>query len=654
MLFADASTGAHSPSLVRQGQISELINAKPKNRRRILEEAAGISGLYQRRHEAELKLNSTETNLARVDDVLEQMAQQLSQLARQARHAARYRAIAEELRTAESMLLFLRWRDAAPALHQMQSFASAHLPQQAEAAARDAEKVRGEADEKLPLREESRFRGHPTTAFGTGHLDQEEDRARERIETLNNRLEQLALDMERETGLNRDAGETIRQLETEKRALNEGQEGHSLKLEAAESEARNAAAILQARESDLSQKTEDVARLAARHQSAHRFMSDCQTNLEKNEKGAQSARTSLGEAKEVRTTAQRHLDEAQRIEENTVTASEQSEEKLRDAEAQRAQAQSLEAEARARRAEAEGEANALRAEVSALSKLVDRETSEVTQIIDQLQVQSGFEKAIGAALSDDLRTAEIEASDASTGWVALPPYETPAPLPKGARPLSDYVESTPVLTRRISQIGLVTAPEGGRLQSDLAPGQRLVTQEGDLWRWDGYKVLSSDVASSAALRLEQMNRLSELKNALDLAEEGVDAARAAHESAARQLSEATDADRAARDARREADKAMADASRALSRAEADGNLAQSRLESLELTVVRHEEEAMEARIQLQTAAKAVEELGDLDTARRETEDIKQLWASRMTMMTKRSAVMSFVAKRSTPEAYVRN
>ena len=643
MLFADASTGAHSPSLVRQGQISELINAKPKNRRRILEEAAGISGLYQRRHEAELKLNSTETNLARVDDVLEQMAQQLSQLARQARHAARYRAIAEELRTAESMLLFLRWRDAEQAC----LASDAELRERtlaaakAEAAARDAEKVRGEADEKLPpLREEEAVSGAilQRLLVERDTLDQEEDRARERIETLNNRLEQLALDMERETGLNRDAGETIRQLETEKLALNEGQEGHSVKLEAAESEARNAAAILQARESDLSQKTEDVARLAARHQSAHRFMSDCQTNLEKNEKGAQSARTSLGEAKEVRTTAQQHLDEAQRLEKNAVNASEQSEEKLRDAEAQRAQAQSLEAEARARRSEAEGEANALRAEVSALSKLVDRETSEVTQIIDQLQVQSGFEKAIGAALSDDLRTAEIEASDVSTGWVPLPPYETTAPLPKGARPLSDYVASTPVLSRRMSQIGLVTAPEGGRLQSDLAPGQRLVTQEGDLWRWDGYKVLSSDVSSSAALRLEQMNRLSELKNVLDLAEEAVNAARAAHESAARQLSEATDADRAARDARREADKAMADASRALSRAEADGNLAQSRLESLELTVARHEEEAMEARIQLQAATKAVEELGDLDTARRETEDIKTtVEASRMTMMTKRSA-----------------
>ena len=112
MLFADASTGSHSPALVRQGQIAELINAKPKNRRRILEEAAGISGLYQRRHEAELKLNATEQNLLRVDDVVEQMAQQLLQLARQARQAARYREIGEELRRAEGMLLYRRWREA--------------------------------------------------------------------------------------------------------------------------------------------------------------------------------------------------------------------------------------------------------------------------------------------------------------------------------------------------------------------------------------------------------------------------------------------------------------------------------------------------------------------------------------------------------------
>lgn len=75
MLFADASTGSHSPALVCQGQIAELITAKPKARRMILEEAAGISGLYQRRHEAELRLSAAEPNLLRVDDLIEGLAQ---------------------------------------------------------------------------------------------------------------------------------------------------------------------------------------------------------------------------------------------------------------------------------------------------------------------------------------------------------------------------------------------------------------------------------------------------------------------------------------------------------------------------------------------------------------------------------------------------
>ena len=101
MLFADASTGAHSPALVRQGQIAELISAKPKARRRILEEAAGISGLYQRRHEAELKLNAAESNIARVNDVLEQLSSQLATLERQAKQAARYRQLGTNLRWAE-------------------------------------------------------------------------------------------------------------------------------------------------------------------------------------------------------------------------------------------------------------------------------------------------------------------------------------------------------------------------------------------------------------------------------------------------------------------------------------------------------------------------------------------------------------------------
>src|SRR6185437_15041484 len=102
LLFADASTGAHSPALVRQGQIGELIAAKPTQRRALLEEAAGISGLHSRRHEAELRLKGAE-------HVINQVTQQLEQLKRQARLATRYRGLSGEIRKAEATLFHIRW-----------------------------------------------------------------------------------------------------------------------------------------------------------------------------------------------------------------------------------------------------------------------------------------------------------------------------------------------------------------------------------------------------------------------------------------------------------------------------------------------------------------------------------------------------------------
>src|SRR5690349_15390088 len=112
ILFADASTGARSPALVHQGRIGEIIQAKPEQRRRVLEEAAGIAGLHARRHEAELRLRAAETNLQRVEDVVTQLARQMDALKRQARQAIRYRAVAAQVRKAEATLFHLRWQNA--------------------------------------------------------------------------------------------------------------------------------------------------------------------------------------------------------------------------------------------------------------------------------------------------------------------------------------------------------------------------------------------------------------------------------------------------------------------------------------------------------------------------------------------------------------
>ena len=641
MLFADASTGAHSPALVRQGQISELINAKPKNRRRILEEAAGISGLYQRRHEAELKLKSAEANLLRVDDVIEQLSNQLAQLMRQAKQAARYREIGESLRHAEGLLLFQRWQEADHArLSAEQQLKERILAaSQSEAEVRMSTKAREAAEDAMPpLREEEAVASAILQRLNVQRdsLNEQEAQAKERIRTLENRIEQLLQDMERETGLNKDAGETIERLEWEARELAKATEGQDEKLASAQAAAQDAAGVLQDREAELSEKTEDVARLAARHQSAQRLFEDMKKTVERSEASAVTARQSAEEAEEKLSHVAQLLDEAKTRSETAVAAAAQSEQALATIEQARSETQAREADARAERSEAEGETNAIRAEVTALAKLVERDTAEGGQIIDRLQVEKGFEKALGAALADDLRAPEVDV-DGPTGWAVLPAYGQDQQLPDGVTALSQHVSVPDVLGRRMGQIGLVDADDGNRLQPLLKPGQRLVSTEGDVWRWDGFRAWAEDAPSSAALRLQQLNRLEELKQLLERATVRMGAAQKAHESLNDLLAEQSRTEREARDARRDADREVGEAARFMSRAEADRDMAQGRIETLKLAVERYEEEANVAIRQRNEAENALKSLGDLEAARDEIEDLRMtVEAARMTMMTKRS------------------
>ena len=642
MLFADASTGAHSPALVRQGQISELINAKPTNRRRILEEAAGISGLYQRRHEAELKLNGAEQNLARVEDVIEQLAQQLRQLERQARQAARYREIGEELRKAEGALLYRRWHEAGQHAQAAQAALTDEMRRtsEAERLARAAGARRAEAEEALPpLREEeaiaSAILQRLTVELST--LDEADKRARGAIAALEAQIEQLARDAEREAVLNRDAGQTLAALDEESAKLAAEGEGHGAALEAAAAAAHDAAQVLQDRETAYSQLTEDVARLAARHQSAQRLVEDEASTRKKSEAAAEAARDTARQSAEDLKRAEGAFGAAETALAEATGAAEAAEAALVAADDARGDAQAREAEARAAHSAAAGEVSALKAEVAALARLVARDTAEGGQVLDLVEVKSGYEKALGAALADDLRAPVVQ-GDGVSGWAALPGYAQPQTLPEGVKALSNFVSVPEVLARRLSQVGLVGRTEGARRQAELKPGQRLVSAEGDLWRWDGFRTAAEDAPSATALRMQQLNRLQELKQ--DLEEVGARAAGAeqAHEVLKRRLAETTEADRAAREARRAADQRVTEASRALSRAEADRNIAAGKLESSRLAEARHSEEAAAALDRLRQAEAALRGLGDLDAARAETEDVRvTVEAARMTMMTRRSS-----------------
>ena len=642
MLFADASTGAHSPALVRQGQIAELISAKPKARRRVLEEAAGISGLYARRHEAELKLAATEANLLRVDDVLENFAQQLSLLTRQAKQAARYRELSELVRKAEGMLLWRRWREADVARLAAEAVLRDRLivQSQAEAAARGMATTREAAEAALPSRrEEEAISGAilQRLTLEREALGDQQARAQDLIATLQGRTDQLLRDMEREAALNRDAGEVVTRLGWEIDQLKRAHDGHDDRLAKAVQAAREAGAVLAMREATLAELTEDAARLAARYQSAQRLLSDSLASLSRFEgETAQAAQVQEGAATAVES-ANAAFAVAETARETATVEGAATETALLAAEAARAEMLGHEVEARAARSNAEGEAGALRAEVSALARLVAREAQSGAQLLDQLEVEPGFETALGVALADDL-LSPAAAGEAGSGWVNLPLYDRPQALPAGAEPLGTRVKAPPVLARRLSQIGLVSPEIGRQLHAGLQPGQRLVSLAGDLWRWDGLRASAGDAPSAAALRLQQINRLARLKRDLIGLEAVATAAVAAHSAVEAKLRDLAAADTRAREARRAADARLAEAHRGLARAEADRSIALGKLEAARLAFGRFTDETLAARGRLGEAQAAMADLGDLDGARGAVEAAKiTVEAARLTMMAHRSA-----------------
>ncbi|MEO1562032.1 MAG: chromosome segregation protein SMC [Pseudomonadota bacterium] len=641
MLFADASTGAHSPALVRQGQISELINAKPKARRRVLEEAAGISGLYQRRHDAELKLKGAETNLLRVEDVIEQLDNQLGTLAKQAKQAKRYREIGTELRRAEGLLLYRRWREADVTRETAEAELREALKVTADAQGRAtaAARARDQAEAKVPpLREELAIAEAvlQRMTIERESISDQEKRAEEIIEQLGARIDQLGKDIERETTLNADAEETIKRLGWEQDQIEKASHGEEATLSAAQEEARSTAVLMQEQEAELDRENEDVARLAARHQSAHRMVEDAQNLMAKREEDADKAQETEKVATIALSEAETRLSQAVKTRSLAQEAALKAENDLVASEAARASAQAVEGEVRAALSEAEGEANTIGAEVAALERLLARETSAQGQLLDQVRAERGYEAALGAALADELK-APISRDANASGWSGLTEYSNPPALPPGVTPLRDHVSAPDLLDRRLGQIGLCAANDGPVLQDQLLPGQRLVSTDGDLWRWDGYVTRAADASSTSALRLQQANRLDELRSGLAAAQSRLQMVQASFDEATAALRAANAADQEARSERKAADERLTEATRQQSRAESDRDQCDGKLETARLNAARLSEDVDLAKAALKEAQAAVSALGDLDAARAAVETRKiAVETARVTMLTKRS------------------
>jgi chromosome segregation protein len=612
IFFADASSGAGSTAFVRQGQIGLLISQKPLARRAILEEAAGIAGLHQRRHEAELRLKAAETNLARLEDVIREVETQLAALKRQARQASRYRNLSGHIRKAEALAHFLRWTQASARAAE----AELHLAEAAAAVATatdeaaKASTVQSDAAAKLPpLRQDEaeKSAAHHRLIVAREQLEAEEARAREASQRFRQLIAQGEADIVREKELDQDAQAALGTLSDEREELDRAAANAASDIATAEDRARELNERLAEAEHELETLTRQLSDWNANKASHERGRDLAQGLSEASSGQLNDARGRLARAME-HAHAAPDVAAADSVTETARAASEGARDQATQARSRREDAEATELAAREPLENAEREVHRLSAEVKALGDLLHPEGEGLfPPLIDAVTVQSGYEAALAACLGDDLQAPLDEASPHH--WRDLGLFGTAHMLPDGAKPLSDFVKAPGALARRLSMTGVVFPDQGAALQKQLKPGQRLVTARGDLWRWDGYAA-SADAPSPAAVRLSQRNRLSELEQETAAAKD-IRAGKFADWSKAKEVANAArDAARTAEDDARKTEQSLIAAQDESTRAARAAAERASQLANLEAEIRRLEQSVTAAEDSRAAALAALEELGD--------------------------------------------
>src|SRR4051812_31948690 len=416
LLFADAATGAHSPALVSQGRIAAVIAAKPVERRQMLEEAAGISGLHVRRREAELKLRATEANLQRLDELLSEMEARMGALRRQAKAAERYRTLSNEIRLAEARSLFARWREAANAAEtaRAEAIAAERAVLQAAEAQRAAAAHGAQATSLLAearATAEAAREAAGTVRHRLEGIRAEKTSVERRIADLAMQADALTQDKTREDTLAVDAAAALERLTDEEqqlaRSLAAG-EAQKAALDGAVGGAERAArdadvasaqALARAAAEQADTRIAETALAGARQRRAR---ADAEMMRLDRELAAIGEEAPLAAALE--TARKAHAETERRL--ASLTEALAAAEAKRDAAAvSRESAESAMASARAAFAGLESEERAL---ASALAQ------AKGDRALAALKVAPGYERALAAALGDDL-DAPIGSAGAR-GW----------------------------------------------------------------------------------------------------------------------------------------------------------------------------------------------------------------------------------------------
>jgi chromosome segregation protein len=596
LIFADAATGAHSPALVSQGKIAAVISAKPAERRMMLEEAAGIAGLHVRRKDAEQKLRATETNLARLDDILADMDTRANALRRQAKAAERYTRLSDQIRVAEARLIYARWRDAAKAADAARAeakqaetlVATAHEAQQA-AAAYQNEAVKQLAirrSEAQKARDAANEAGHKLSA-----LRSEQASLTQRLTDLEAQSARLEDDKAREGSLAHDAAEAIERLTAEAEQI-------AARVKETETirpdfDARIARAESAARDAEL-----DLAKAMARQASeqaelrvAQAALNAAQSRLDRAARDVQRLEQELAGLPEP-APLEAARDAAMDLQNRARAEREIADTAIAQAETARTAAAEARSSAESALSSAKAALAALDSEAAALKRTIDSGTGR-NRALDRIKAAPGYERALAAALGDDLEAAI--GPEGKRHWLGAAPQDADPALPAGCTALATHVTAPPELARRLCQIAVAASDDA----QPLAVGQRLVTLDGQLRRWDGY--VATEGGAAAAERLIRLNRLEAIDAARPEAAAQVEQAAAALASAGEAAQAASENLATGRTALSRADQLLREALRAADEASGKLERLNGRRDELEARLAEARTDETAAQTEYETA-----------------------------------------------------
>ena len=622
LLFADMATGSRSSGIVSQGKVGALISAKPVDRRNLLEEAANIRGLHQRRHEAELRLNTAENNLERLADILVQLDEQKASLVKQARQATRYRSIADRIRKADAHLMLARFTAGLGRLDETET-----LLREAErltaAAAEDAAtktRLRHSAMEKLPpLRQNEAEKAAQLQRLTLERdaLQEEERRLQKSLEDAQSRLEQITTDTAREHQLLNDAENALAQLTEERQHLDADDAADQPKLENAArllAEARDAADEAERALADASAKSRAAEREA---ETTARQISDLKSRQQQAETALAALdldglTTAAKDAAQARDEAEKHAATCRQALTEATTTLEKAQSQAEAASSQANEKSTLLAR--------------INAEKDALDALLTPQDESASPISSSVKVKNGYEQALAAALGDAL-TAPMGKSS-SAYWLE-DAIAAQATCPQGTTPLADHLDLPPALTAALSGVGVVEdASAAEAAQKTLAPGQAITTIDGGLWRWDGY-VQPLGAETSAAMRLKQEARLRELTAEFAAAEQEAETALEASTSSKATLDAAREALQNHRQAERQAEQDLSQALRRDESARTALETAEKRRDELTETLAMLSSGLTEAEAELSTLADPAALVAEAERLRIEAEACRQTLAETM-------------------------